>query len=300
MNLIYHKLIRLFLIISFNINYPSLHLKILGFVRIRRLLNLKNPQTYNEKINRRKLDYITNPNNLIAICANKYLSREYVQSKGYSTILTRVYSCSDSIYDLDYSKCPSEYYLKSSNSSGGLSVNYFSNHEPTCEHLNQIYEYCSRAYGKEKYENWYLDTETLFYTEEAIPHGPETKEYKIYCFNGLEGSRYIIRLIDNRFTDKSNLFYDEDWNPICIGYNKVKISATTSRPIILNELLRISKDLSSSFDHVRLDFIVRNDLIYFGEFTFADSSGYIEFNDQKWDLFLGKLWDYKDITQRVE
>ena len=296
MKFIIKRLINLVLIISFYINPPSLHLKLLGLVRIGFFFNLKSPRTFNEKINRRKLSYISNPDSLIAKCANKYLSREYVSSRGYSSILTKVYSCSENIYDLDFSKCPSQYYLKSSRGSGGLSVNYINNIQLTYDHLQQIYWSCRRPYGKEKYENWYQDTETLFYTEEAIPHGPETKEYKIYCFNGLERSRYIIRLIENRYTDKSNLFYDEDWNPIMIGYNKVKISTPVSRPKILNELLDISKNLSSSFDHVRIDFIVRNNLIYFGEFTFADSSGYIEFNEKKWDLFMGNLWEFKEVT----
>ena len=55
---------------------PELELKLLYRLKMGRHLNLKNPVTYNEKIQWIKLFY---KNDLMPICADKYTVREYVE-----------------------------------------------------------------------------------------------------------------------------------------------------------------------------------------------------------------------------
>ena len=66
---------------------PELELKILFKLKQGYKLNLKNPITYNEKLQWIKL---YDRNSLMPRCVDKYTVREYVTEKGYSSILNEL------------------------------------------------------------------------------------------------------------------------------------------------------------------------------------------------------------------
>ena len=45
--------------------------------------------------------------------------------------------------------------------------------------------------------------------------------------------------------------------------------------------------LSKNFIHIRVDWYVEKEKIYFGELTFFDGSGFAKFEDEKWDEMMG-------------
>lgn len=62
--------------------------------------NLKNPQTFNEKLQWLKLFYW--PNNLLAIqCADKYRVREYMKSRGYGEYVNDLIGVWDCVEEID-------------------------------------------------------------------------------------------------------------------------------------------------------------------------------------------------------
>ena len=69
---------------------PVLANKIMYRVLMNRNMNLKDPQTFNEKINWLKL-YDYPKNNLVIKCTDKYTVREYIESKGLSSILNDLF-----------------------------------------------------------------------------------------------------------------------------------------------------------------------------------------------------------------
>lgn len=74
-------------------------------------LNLKNPQTFNEKLQWLKLNYW--PNNKLAIqCADKYAVRDYIKTKGYGETLTPLIGNWTNADDIDFGKLPKQFVLK--------------------------------------------------------------------------------------------------------------------------------------------------------------------------------------------
>ena len=67
---------------------PVLASKYIYHHNLGKILNLKNPKDYNEKLQWLKL-YWRNP--LVAKCADKYEVREYVEKSGCEKILNRIY-----------------------------------------------------------------------------------------------------------------------------------------------------------------------------------------------------------------
>ena len=57
----------------------------------------------------------------------------------------------------------------------------------------------------------------------------------------------------------------------------------------INERVEIVKNLSKSFNFVRVDLYNKDGHIYFGELTFSPGSGYEPFSDYKYDAYYGKL-----------
>ena len=64
---------------------------------------------------------------------------------------------------------------------------------------------------------------------------------------------------------------------------------TIAKPIKLEEMIQLSELLAKDISHVRVDWYLINDRIYFGEITFFDGSGFEPFDDYSHDSFLGSL-----------
>lgn len=91
-------------------------------------LNLKNPKTLNEKIQWLKLNtYKDNP--LITQCADKYLVRDYVASKGCREILNELINVWDSVEEIDWNDLPNKFVLK---------LNHGSGYNIVCDNLKKL------------------------------------------------------------------------------------------------------------------------------------------------------------------
>ena len=74
-------------------------------------LNLKNPQTFNEKIQWLKL-YHYPKNQLVVNGSDKYAVREYITEKGYGHKLVPLLGVWDKAEDIDWNALPNRFVLK--------------------------------------------------------------------------------------------------------------------------------------------------------------------------------------------
>lgn len=116
-----------------------------------------------------------------------------------------------------------------------------------------------------------------------------TMDIELFCFNGK------VQLIEILFIDhyKKNpviSFYDPNWNLLKTSHphHEVK-NEKIDRPKWLDELIAFSEKFTQNIDHVRIDFYLNGDDIYFGEFTFTTGKGVIPKNFQQ---ILGSYWPY--------
>ena len=72
-------------------------------------LDLKNPQTFNEKLQWLKL-YWRDDN--AVICADKYLVREFVKEKGLEHTLNKLHGVYKSVDEINLNNLPSKFALK--------------------------------------------------------------------------------------------------------------------------------------------------------------------------------------------
>jgi hypothetical protein len=115
--------------------------------------------------------------------------------------------------------------------------------------------------------------------------GFELKDYKIFCFSGVPK---IIQVHSDRFTNHKKSVYDVEWNliPASVG-SHADPNIIITKPKKLEEMLDLAKILSKNIPHVRVDFYLIHDEIYFGELTFTTANGFKKFESKEFALQMG-------------
>ena len=115
----------------------------------------------------------------------------------------------------------------------------------------------------------------------------ELIDYKVMCFNGIPK---IIFTCTDRFKDSLKVtFFDLNWNKMPFERKYPSSNEKISKPVNLNEMLKLSKKLAQDIPFVRIDWYEINGELYFGELTFFPGSGYEVFNPIEWDKKLGDM-----------
>ena len=57
--------------------------------------------------------------------------------------------------------------------------------------------------------------------------------------------------------------------------------------------IKISEELSTEYDMLRVDLYISDDEIYFGELTNTPDNGYGKFQPQSFDFELGEKWNFQ-------
>jgi hypothetical protein len=247
-------------------------------------LNLGNPQTYNEKLQWLKL-YDRNPE--YTTCVDKYEVRKHVSDIIGNEFLIPIYGVWDRYDDINFDLLPDQFVLKCTHDSGGLVIckdKAKFNHDISSQKIKSS---MSRNYYWKGREWPYKNVRPRIIAEKYMvdESGTELKDYKVFCFNG---SPKIIQVDYNRFTNHKRNLYDINWNYInaTMTYptdSNVKIK----EPSKLAEILELAKSLSTNVPHVRIDFYIINEKIFFGEMTFYHSSGFANINPEKLNIEMG-------------
>lgn len=115
--------------------------------------------------------------------------------------------------------------------------------------------------------------------------GYELKDYKVFCFNG---EPKMIDVDYNRSLNHQRNLYTPEWERInaTLGYPSDE-TKEISKPKALNEILNFARLLSKGIPHVRVDFYIINDTVYFGELTFFHGSGFEKTHPKSFDKKMG-------------
>lgn len=282
-----NNLIKNVALFPFNLLYkvsPEADLKILFLLKQRYVLDLKNPKTYNEKLQWIKL-YDKNP--LMTKCCDKFTVREYVKQQGCEEILNHMIWQGFDPKDIPFSVLPPKYVIKVTHGStfniiqdGALQIT-----------KNEIINKCKK-WLKAKflpcYGEWFYGIERpRIIVEDFIESADDTqlRDYKVFCFNG---NPKIIRVDTDRFTNHKMDFFDCEWNRINNAGMGFAISGRPiEKPLCLQKMLEYATKLSAPFHHARVDFYIVKEKIYFGEITFTNGAGFDKFSSYDFDLMLG-------------
>lgn len=249
----------------------------------KKILHLKNPQYYGEKIQWIKLN-----GNLERYdkFVDKYEVRNYIKEKIGEKYLNEVYGVYKRAEEIDFDKLPQKFVLKMTNGTGGNIIckdKYNLDVESTIRTLKKWQREKFYKYTKEMQ---YKNVESKIICEKYLEDETGAlRDYKFHCTNG---KIHIIEVHDKIFTEHRENYYDEDWNEFGVA-GKCKKGDHIERPSDLGKMLNVAQVLSKDFPYIRIDLYSVKDEIYFGELTFTPANGTVPFYPLEKDLELAKI-----------
>lgn len=270
----------------FNILYkisPKLELKLLFRIKQGYKLNLKNPKTFNEKLQWIKL-YDKNP--LMPKCVDKYTVRDYVKNMGCEGILNELLWEGFNPEEIPFDTLPDKFVIKVTH---GSTFNIICTDKSKLDKEEAIKKL--KKWLKEKflpcYGEWFYGVEKpRIIVEKYIESKDGLKDYKVFCFNG--EPKYIGVYSDREKGKTKQELYDLNWNELDSKTgnfaNQIK---KTKKPKKFDELLKLSNILSKDFNHARVDFFIEKEKIYFGEITFTSGAGFDKFSSKQFEIEMG-------------
>ncbi len=275
-----------------NFLYPdAFYLKMLFKLRMGEKLDLKNPKSFNQKLQWLKL-YNHNP--AYTKMVDKYAVKEYVASKLGEQYIIPTIGVWETPEQIEWNKLPKQFVLKTTHGGGGGGV-------AICKNINSFdknkaLQTLSVSMKSDIYKNlreWpYKGVKKQIIAEELlVPEDGDLKDYKVLCFNG---KPKLIEFHSGRFTDSHTQdFYDTDWHKMPITQNGYGETSPTiaPKPELLEKMLGLCEILAAGMPHVRIDWYYCNGKLYFGEITFFDGSGFEKFDNYNDDLLLGSWID---------
>lgn len=250
-----------------------------AWVRFGRKLDLADPRTLADKICWIELN---TDQTLSARCTDKWAVRDYVSEKGLERLLVPAYGPWRHVEDIDLNALPHSFALKATH---GCEMNYLVPDKDALD-VNDMFA-CANKWLIEDYpracvEPHYKLVPHRLYAEDYIGNMNEIVDYKFHCING-EPS-FVLTCSERDRGLKLNL-YDLDWNPIKGLQGSMKNDKEIDRPRLLDEMIDVSRTLSSDFDFVRVDLYETDGGIMFGELTFSPACGIMNYYT---DEFIGK------------
>lgn len=251
--------------------------KIMGYS-----LNLKNPKTFNEKlqwlkINNRKPEYTT--------MVDKFAVKKYIADKIGPEYIIPTLGVWDRFDEIDFDVLPNQFVLKCTHDSGGLVV---------CQDKLKLDMDAVRKKIETSLSNnfYYIGREWPY---KNVPHkiiaeqymADDLRDYKQFCFNSAPRMTLVC---SERFTKDGlkEYFYDEAWKHLSVQRPvHGNIALPIERPKQYELMKELARKLTEKKLFARIDFYEINEKVYFGEITLYPARGFEGFIPEYWDLKLG-------------
>lgn len=264
---------------------PEFAIKLMYLCCCGKTLNIKNPRTFNEKIQWMKL-YDSTP--LKTQLADKYLVQDWVKKTIGEEYLILLLGVWDDFDDIDFSSLPNKFVLKANHGSGWNIIVTDKSSFDSVSAKKKFDKWMKMNYGKNNLEPHYIPIVPKIIAEEYIADvDGNLPDYKIHCFNG---KPTFIQYIGERNISPKEAFYDIYWNLMPFTRNYSIFETPIAKPVNLKEMISISKLLSESFIYVRIDlYVLNDDSIKFGEMTFTPAAGMGKWTPPEYDSKMGEL-----------
>ena len=258
-------------------------------------LHLKNPKTFNEKIQWLKL-YDRNPE--YHAMADKYAVRTYIGRVLGEKYLIPLLGVWQKAEDIDFKSLPDQFVLKCTHDSQSIVICHDKAKLDKEEAVRRLGEALKIDYSVLGREWAYHGIKPCIVAEELLTDesGDDLKDYKVFCFNG---EPKFIQVDYDRFKGHKRRLYTTDWNLM-----ETKITYPDDadlimpKPIFLDELLKISKKLSKDIPFLRVDCYITEKQIYFGELTFYPGCGFEPITPDTDDALWGEWLKLPEETKK--
>jgi len=262
----------------------GLYLKWKYRLQMGRGLDLRNPKTYNEKLQWLKI-HCRRPE--FVMMSDKYLVKDYVAGligKEYVVPLLGVW---ENAGDIDFSLLPGSFVLKCTHDSGSV----FVVHGKDTADERAIKASLGKALKSRFYRisrEWvYKGIHPRIIAESCLEG--EINDYKFFCFDGNPAYMFIATGRNDESRETCFDFYDMDFRHIDVKQGHPNAPVPPEKPEQWEKMKELSAKLSKGIPHVRVDFYESGGKLYFGEFTFFHWGGYFPFCPDDLDREMGEL-----------
>lgn len=255
-------------------------------------LNLKNPKTFNEKLQWLKLN---DKDPKYAKMVDKYEAKKYVGDIIGEEYIIPTYGVYDNFDEINFDSLPNSFVIKCTHDSGGVAICKDKKTFDKKSAREKIEKSLKRNYFNEGREPVYKYVKPRIIVEKYMEDKKQKEivDYKFFCFNGEPKIMYIS---DGSHTENQSIaFFDMDYNLLDIEREDYKKMVDIPlKPKNFEKMKEFSRILSKNMYHLRVDFYEINGHLYFGELTFITCSGLIPFKKQEYDELLGSYLDIGD------
>ena len=273
--------------ILYDIN-PKLEIQLMFYLKQRYRLNLENPKTYNEKINWQKLYY---KNDLMSVCSDKYLVRQFVEDRGLGHILNELLWEGFNAENIPFNSLPESFVCKTTHGSGFNILCKEKGKLDRKQTVKKLNKWLKDKYLKCYGESWYGIERPRIVVEKYLSNSDASPlfDYKFFCFDGepkyvyvdtWRGGQHHINMydVDFRFLDYVSMGYPLD------------TESNIEKPSNYDEMLEVARTLSKGFSHVRVDLYNVDEQIVFGEMTFSKGAGFDRIRPYSFDEEMGSCF----------
>ena len=264
----------------------ELFLRVIFRYRVGYWPHIKNPRTYNEKLQWLKLN---EQHSEYTKLVDKISAKEYVKSLIGEKYIIPTLGIWNTIDEIDWDLLPNQFVIKVSSDSGGIVVCK----DKSQLNINAATKKLQYGWGKNYFkfnkEYPYKNVKPRIIAEQYMEdESGELRDYKFFCFDGEPKALFVATDRGNKEVETKFDFYDIDFNhlPFLNGHPNATIQPT--KPDNYEEMLDIVKKLSKGMCHVRVDLYNVRGKIYFGELTFFHWSGMTPFEPIEWDFKFGE------------
>lgn len=257
-------------------------------VFLHKKLDWDNPKLFTEKLLWLKL-YNQKPEYTDMV--DKYEVKRIVSERVGSEYVIPALGVWERFEDIDFSKLPNEFILKTTHDSGGFVVckdkktfDYKAAQKKISKRLKRNFYWKGREWP-------YKNVKPRIIAEPYIDSlgKPDSVEYKLTCFDGVAKLITVCRgIAHSALSYRTNDHYDRDLNPrFWYAYYKNSTEPLTL-PKEIYKIIELAEKLSEGIPQVRVDFYLVDGQIYFGEMTFFTWDGFIKFNPKEQDKIMGE------------
>lgn len=257
-----------------NLLPDKMYLKIMYKKRLGKKLNLKNPQTFNEKLQWLKL-YDRKPE--YSKMVDKYEAKEYAAKVIGEEHIIKTYGVWDKFDDIEFDKLPNQFVLKCTHDSGGIVICTDKEKLDMTKAKEKIEKSLKNNYYYEGREWPYKNVKPRIIAEEYMEDKTlgELRDYKFYCFDGK--ADYVMVCVDRK-SGHPKFYYMDRTGKIKKEMSFDGMALKEDIKIIdnakLKEMFNIAEKLSNGYKFLRIDLYNVDGEIYFGEYTFFPSAGF--------------------------
>lgn len=254
--------------------------------RFKKKLNLSNPQTLNQNI--QKL-MIFKYSELESRCSDKYYAREYIRGKNLGCLLPELYGRWFDAREIDFDKLPNRFVLKATN---GCGFNVICKNKD-CLDIQKTVEFLNKCkktdFSKKNIEPHYDKKLASIIAEEYIDSGQEeVLDYKFHC---IKGEPVGVLVCSQRTKGLKLNWFDLKWHERKdYVMDEIRGNIAILKPTKLDEMIEVARCLAKDFLFVRVDLYNVGDRVMFSELTFTPEAGRMDYYTEKAQLELGSMF----------